>query len=100
MQPYQKVAPHFKNLYIPILPSKAIDFLTFKTQFLLPTELEVDLFVVLPPFSQQKILLRVVLAYKRGTNRNTKTTTTTTITNTKTRLFLGFSSIKSKSLIK
>ena len=43
-----------------------------------------DLFVVLPPFPQQKIFLGVVLAYKRGTDRNTKTTTTTTTTtNTK-----------------
>ena len=47
-----------QNLRIPILPPKTIDFPTSKTQSLLPSELEVDLFVILPPFPQQKILLR------------------------------------------
>ena len=82
MQPYQKVAPHPKTYAYPSYHQKIIDFPTFKTQFLLPNELEVDLFVVLPPFPNRKISLRVALAYKRGTARNTKTTTT--ITNTKT----------------
>ena len=61
-----------QNLRIPIFLSKTIDFPTFKTQFLLPSELEVDLFAFLPPLSKEKILLRVVLAYKRGRSRNTK----------------------------
>jgi len=39
-----------QNLCIPIFLSKTIDFPTFKTQFLLPSELEVDLFAVLPLF--------------------------------------------------
>src|SRR6266568_6542460 len=33
-----------QNLRIPIFPSKTIDFPTFKTQFLLPSEPEMDLF--------------------------------------------------------
>jgi hypothetical protein len=81
-----------QNLRIPIFLLKTIDFLTFKTQFLLPSELEVDLSAFLPPFLKRKFFERVALAYKRGRGRNTKTI--------KHRLFLGFSSIESKSLIK
>ena len=39
-----------------------------------------DLFVVYPLFPSRKFFLGVVLAYKRGTNKNTKTTTATTNT--------------------
>ena len=46
----------------------------------------------LTSFSKKNFFKKVVLAYKRGIDRNTKTI--------KHRLFLGFSSIKSKSLIK
>src|SRR6266567_9064925 len=59
-----------------------------------------------PLCSAAEALAKGALACKRSTDRNTKTTTTTTTTtNTKTkttkyRLFLGFSSIESKSLIK
>jgi len=42
------------NLRIPILLSKTIDFPTLKTQFLLPTKLEVDSFAFLPPLSKRK----------------------------------------------
>ena len=38
------------NLYIPILLLKTTNFPTLKTQFLLPTKLEVDSFAFLPPF--------------------------------------------------
>jgi len=72
MQPYQKVAPRFKNLRIPIFLSKTIDFPTLKTQFLQPRELEVDSFTFLPPFPKRKFFKGVVLARKRGRGRNTK----------------------------
>jgi hypothetical protein len=47
-----------QNLRIPILPPKTIDFPTSRTQFPLPSELEVDLFTVFTPFSKGKILQR------------------------------------------
>jgi len=43
-----------QNLRIPILPPKTINFPTFKTQFLLHSELEVDLFALLPPSPKRK----------------------------------------------
>ena len=63
-----------QNLRIPIFPSKTIDCPTFKTQFLLPSKLEVDSFAFLPPFLKREFFKGVVLAYKRGRGRNTKTT--------------------------
>ena len=102
MRPYQKVAPHFKTYAYPSFHQKPSIFqLSRPNSYCLASQRWIYL-AFLPPFLKGKFFEGVVLAYKRGTDRNTKTTTTTT-TNTKTikhRLFLGFSSIKSKSLIR
>ena len=84
MQPYQKVAPYFKTYAYPSYHQKQPIFQLLRpNSYCLASQRWIYLsFYPLSP--NRKFFLGVVLAYKRGTDRNTKTTITTT-TNTKTK---------------
>src|SRR6266568_1602478 len=106
MQPYQKVAPHFQTYAYPSHHQKLLFFPLLKPNSACLASYRWIHSPYYPLCSAVEALAKRALAYKQSTDRNTKTTTTTTTTtNTKTkttkhRLFLGFSSIESKSLIK
>ena len=101
MQPYQKVAPHFQTYANPSYHQKLSFFQLLRPNSAYLASQRQIYSPYYPLCSAAEALAKGVLAYKRSTDRNTKTTTTTTTTKTtKHRLFLGFSSIESKSLIK
>ena len=83
MQPYQKEAPYFKTYAYPSYHQKqSIVQLSRPNSYCLASYRWIWLsFYPLSP--NRKFFLGVVLACKRGTDRNTKTTTTTTTTNTR-----------------
>jgi len=73
MQPYQKVAPHFKTYaYLSPYQKQSIFQLLRPNSHCLASYRWIYLsFYPLSP--NRKFFLGVVLAYKRGTDRNTKT---------------------------